>query len=68
MTDERLADIVDELALRFDTGIRILDDAARDVRLSVYYADVRSLESVLSDLATQQDLRYRQTSDGWELF
>lgn len=68
MVDEPLAGILEELALRFDTDIRLLDHGAAEARLSVYYSQVGSLESVLSDLATQQDLRYRRTSDGWELF
>lgn len=68
MADERLADVLAELGLRFDTRVQLLDAAAGEARLSVYYPEVRSLESVLSDLATQQDLRYRRTSDGWELY
>lgn len=68
MVDEPLANVLDELGVRFDTEIRLLDPGAAHARLSVYYSRVGSLESVLSDLATQQDLRYRRTSDGWELF
>lgn len=68
MVDEPLAGILQELGLRFDTPILLRDGTAADALLSVYYSRVSSLESVLSDLATQQDLRYRRTSDGWELF
>ena len=66
--DEPLASILRELELRFGVGIVLVDPAVGSARLSVYYPALESLESVLSDLATQQDLRYRRNNDGWELF
>lgn len=68
LIDEPLSAVLRELALRFDTDIALLDEGAADARLNVYYQDLASLEIVLSDLATQQDLRYRRTATGWELF
>lgn len=66
--DESLAAILDELSLRYDARVRLVDASLGTDRLSVYYPELGPLESVLSDLATQQDLRYRETADGWELF
>lgn len=66
--DEPLVSILRELELRFGVGIVLVDPAVGSARLSVYYPELESLESVLSDLATQQELRYRRTNDGWELF
>jgi ferric-dicitrate binding protein FerR (iron transport regulator) len=71
MVDESLSAILAELGLRFGVGIELSDPAAGAARLNVYYPGLEtleSLESVLADLATQQDLRYRRTNDGWELF
>lgn len=66
--DEPLSAIVDELELRYATHVSLSVEAGGSTRLSVYYPSLGTLESVLSDLATQQDLRYRRTADGWELF
>ena len=66
--DASLNAILQDLELRFGVRIELLDPQVGTRRLDVYYPSVESLESVLADLATQQDLRYRRTNDGWELF
>lgn len=68
MVDETLSGILQELGLRYGVGVVLQDESAGAARLNVYYPALESLESVLSDLATQQNLRYRRTSEGWELF
>lgn len=68
VVDEPLSVVLRELSLRFGVRILLSDATAGAARLSVYYPAVVSVESVLADLATQQDLRYRRTNDGWELF
>ena len=68
VVDEPLSAILRELSLRFDVRITLVDPGPGGNRLSVFYPEVDSLETVLADLATQQNLRYRRTSDGWELF
>ena len=68
MVDESLSTILAELGLRFGVRIELSNPSAGAARLNVYYPALDSLESVLADLATQQDLRYRRTNDGWELF
>ena len=66
--DEPLAVILEELSLRFATPVGLAEGVPGSTRLSVYYPELGSLESVLSDLATQQDLQYRRTAEGWEVF
>ena len=66
--DEALGTILEELALRYDVPVRVAPSADASGRLNVYYRELDSLESVLSDLAIQQGLSYRRTSDGWEVF
>lgn len=68
VVDEPLATILSELSLRFGVRITLLDPDAGTALLSVYYPAVESVETVLADLATQQELRFRRTNDGWELF
>lgn len=66
--DEPLTGILEELSLRYDARVVLADPSLGTDRLNVYYPVLGSLETVLSDLATQQDLRYRRTADGWEVF
>ena len=68
LVDEPLSMVLAELSLRYGVRITLTDPARGTPRLSVYYPELGPLESVLSDLAIQQDLQYRRTSDGWELF
>jgi ferric-dicitrate binding protein FerR (iron transport regulator) len=67
--DEPLSAILSELSRRFAVEVTLVDpDGGGRERLSVYYPNLGSLESVLSDLTIQQDLRYRRTAEGWEVF
>lgn len=66
--DEALGAILEELALRYAVPVRLEAGADASGRLNVYYRELGTLESVLSDLAIQQGLSYRRTADGWEVF
>jgi len=68
VTDEPLAVVVQELALRFATTVALADSVDPAARVSAYYSLLTGIESVLGDLATQQNLRTRRTASGWELF
>jgi transmembrane sensor len=68
VTDEPLAVVVQELALRFGTAVALADSVDPTVRVTAYYPLVTGIDSVLDDLATQQNLRTRRTAVGWELF
>lgn len=68
VTEERLSDVVTELGMRFGTNISLAESVDGSVRVTAYYPLVTGAESVLTDLATQQDLQVRRTTDGWELF
>ena len=68
VTDEPLSAVVAELGLRFDVGVTLADSVDGSERVSAYYPLLTGIESVLGDLATQQNLRTRRTADGWELF
>jgi ferric-dicitrate binding protein FerR (iron transport regulator) len=68
VVDEPLSAVLRELSLRFGVRISLADPQAGTALLNVYYPAVSSLESVLADLATQQELRYRQTGEGWQLY
>lgn len=68
VVDEPLSAVLRELSLRFGVRISLTDPEAGTALLNVYYPVVPSLESVLADLATQQELRFRMTGNGWELY
>jgi ferric-dicitrate binding protein FerR (iron transport regulator) len=68
LEDAPLSAVLSELSLRFDAPVTLAEGVSTRARLNLYYADLTSLESVVSDLATQQGLRYRATRSGWELF
>lgn len=68
VVDEPLSTVLRELSVRFGVRISLTDPQAGTALLNVYYPVVPSLESVLADLATQQELRYRRIIDGWELY
>ena len=60
--------MVAELGLRFDVEVTLAESVDGSARVSAYYPLLTGVESVLGDLATQQNLRIRRTADGWELF
>ena len=68
VTNEPLAVVLQELALRFTTTVTLADSVDPSVRISAYYPLLTGIESVLADLATQQNFQTRRTADGWELF
>lgn len=68
VSDETLAAVVREVGLRFGTNVALAPDVDGSVRVTAFYPLLTGIETVLRDLATQQNLRVRQTSLGWELF
>ncbi len=68
LTEERLADVVAELGVRFGVNVSLAPSVDGSERVTAYYPLVTGVDSVLTDLATQQDLQVRRTTDGWELF
>lgn len=68
VTDEPLTVVAAELGARFGVTVSLADGVNGSARVSAYYPSVAGLESLLADLATQQNLRVRRTADGWELF
>jgi len=56
------------LGLRFGVTLSLAEPTLGDRRLSVYYPRLGDLESVLTDLSTQQELQFRRTAEGWEIF
>lgn len=68
VNDETLAAVVREVGIRFGTDVQLAPDVDGSVRVTAFYPLLTGIESVLRDLATQQSLRVRQTSEGWELF
>lgn len=68
VTDEPLSTVITELGLRFGVEVTLADSVDGSVKVSAYYPLLSGIESVLGDIATQQNLRTRRTADGWELF
>lgn len=68
VSEEPLADVVAELGVRFGVNVSLASSVDSSVRVTAYYPLVTGIESVLTDLATQQNLQVRRTADGWELF
>ena len=68
VSDEPLAAVVEEVAIRFGVEITLGPTVDGSVRVTAYYPLLRGIDSVLRDLATQQNLQVRRTSTGWELF
>ncbi len=68
ISDETLAAVVREVGLRFGTDVALAPEVDGSVRVTAFYPLLTGIETVLRDLATQQNLRVRQTSVGWELF
>lgn len=68
VSEEPLAEVVVELGVRFGVDVSLASSVDGSVRVTAYYPLVTGVESVLTDLATQQNLQVRRTADGWELF
>jgi transmembrane sensor len=66
--DRRLDTIISDVERRFGVRILIAPDNAGSQRFSVALREPRDVETVLSDIAAAVGLRYRERSDGFELF
>lgn len=67
LVDQPLDAIVRELERRYALDISLAGATVGDERLSVYYPDRPSIETVLSDLCTPRGLRFSRTSRGYEI-
>lgn len=67
LVDQPLDAIVRELERRYALDIRLANVPVGEERLSVYYPDRPSIETVLSDLCTPRGLRFSRTSRGYEI-
>lgn len=68
VSDEPLSAVIEELAPRFGVDVTLAASVDGSVRMTAYYPLLTGIEPVLRDLATQQSLQVRRTSNGWELF
>ncbi len=67
LVDQPLLAIFRELERRYEVDIRVRDVVVGEERLSVYYPERPSIETILSDLCTRGGLRYSRTSRGFEI-
>ncbi len=67
LVDQPLDAIVRELERRYALDIGLANVPVGEERLSVYYPDRPSIETVLSDLCTPRGLRFSRTSRGYEI-
>lgn len=67
--DQTLSSVAQELERRYDVSIMLHASVQHpDTRLTLYYPESTALETILQDVCTAHDLRYRATSRGYELF
>lgn len=66
-SDQSFATIFKEIERRYDVEVRASDDILR-ASFSYYVHDPRSAESVIADLVAAEGMRYRETSQGFEIF
>jgi len=64
-----LIDVLRDLERRYDATLRV-DESVEESRepISLYYPGSTDLETILHDLCTARDLKYRPTSRGFEIF
>jgi ferric-dicitrate binding protein FerR (iron transport regulator) len=67
LVDQPLDAIVREIERRYAVDIRLRDVPVGEERLTLYYPQRPSIETVLGDLCTPRDLRYTRTSRGFEI-
>jgi len=67
LVDQPLSAIFRELERRYEVDIRLRDVVVGEERLSVYYPERPSIETILSDLCTRGGLRYSRTSRGFDI-
>lgn len=63
-----LAEILEELSLRYGVDVGLADGVDGAQRLTVHYARLADLREVLSDLSTARGLRFRETNGGFEVY
>ncbi|MFB6249723.1 MAG: FecR family protein [Salinibacter sp.] len=69
VSEQPLAQVLQELERRYDTTLRLHDSVRRTTApVSLYYPNPTDLSVVLRDLCTALDLNYRPTNRGYELF
>ncbi len=66
--DRPLGGIVAELERRFGVEIQLGDEVDPTDRLTLHYQEARDLRGILGDIATARGLRFRETSQGYELY
>lgn len=67
LVDQPLSAIFRELERRYAVDIRLRDVVVGEERLTVYYPERPTIETILSDLCTRGGLRYSRTSRGFEI-
>ena len=67
-SDSQLSDVAAEIERRFATKIELSGAELGARRVTVALRQPASAESVVTDLCEALDLRYRRTSEGFELF
>lgn len=68
VVDEPLSAVLAELSRVYGVEVTLAAPERGDDHLSVFYPELGSMESVLSDLSTQGSFRFRRTTQGWEIF
>lgn len=64
-----LSSVLRELERRYEATVQLHSSVDRsDDRISLYYPGPTDLETILHDLCTARDLKYRSTSRGFEVF
>ncbi len=66
-SDQPFAAIFKEIERRYDVEVRASDDILRQ-SFSYYVHEPRSAETVIADLVAAEGMRYRETSQGFEVF
>lgn len=67
-TDASLASIVDELERRFAVHVQLVGQDLAERRVTTNLRQPLTTESVIRDLCEALQVRYRRTSDGYEIF
>lgn len=67
LVDQPLDAVFRELERQYATEIQLVNVVVGTERLTLYYPERPSLETVLDDLCTRGGLRYRRTSRGYDI-
>jgi Fe2+-dicitrate sensor, membrane component len=69
VNEEPLVRVIYELEQRFDTTIRLHESVSNPhAPLTLYYPNLKPVDTILRDLCTALDLNYRPKSRGYEIF